>query len=107
MSIPWILAASTIGCLLGAFYFGGLWWTIRRLSVSRQPALLFLASFVIRVSVVLLGIYVISAGQWQRIVACMAGFLIARILLVRCLGEVTQIASQSSSSLANAERLTQ
>ena len=97
MSNLWILAPLTIGCLLGAFYFGGLWLTIRRLSVSRQPALLFLASFVIRMTVVLLGIYMISGGQWQRIVACMAGFLLVRILLVRCLGEAAQIARQQTS----------
>ena len=33
------------GVLLGAIFFGGLWWTIRRSVSSKQPALLSSSAF--------------------------------------------------------------
>jgi F1F0 ATPase subunit 2 len=100
MNTPWILAALTMGVLLGAFYFGGLWMTVRRLAISRQPALLLFASFVVRMSVVLIGFYTVSGGRWQPIVACLVGFLIARMLLVRRLGDLALLAKGPSSVTA-------
>ncbi len=107
MSTPWIMVALITGVLLGAFYYGGLWITVRRLSVARVPALVLFISFVVRVAIVLLGFYLVSGGRWERIVACLFGVLIARVLSIRLLGEAAQIAGQSSSSSANAERMTQ
>lgn len=100
MNTPWILAALAIGVLLGSFYFGGLWFTVRRLSSSRQPALLLLISFAVRMSVVLFGIYAVSGRRWEPIVACMLGFLIARMFLMRCLGDVSPFSEPPSSLTA-------
>jgi len=83
MNAEWILAASVIGGLLGAFYFGGLWLTVRRVSTSRQPAMLIVASFLVRAGIVLSGFYLVTAGRWERWVACLAGFLFARSLSIR------------------------
>lgn len=67
------------GLLLGAFFFGGLWWTIRKGLSSPRPALLFLGSAVLRMGVVVAGFYFVSNGQWQRLLACLSGFIIARL----------------------------
>jgi F1F0 ATPase subunit 2 len=67
------------GLLLGAVFFGGLWWTIRKGLNSPRPALLFLGSAVLRMGVVVSGFYFVANGQWQRLLACMAGFIIARL----------------------------
>ena len=42
----WLMLALTwmAGLLLGAIFFGGLWWTVRLGVASRRPALLFLGS---------------------------------------------------------------
>ncbi|WP_343222576.1 ATP synthase subunit I [Prosthecobacter sp.] len=69
------------GLLLGAVFFGGLWWTIRKGLSSPRPALLFLGSAVLRMGIVVAGFYFISNGQWQRLLACMAGFIIARLVV--------------------------
>ncbi len=71
------------GCLLGGIFFGGLWWTVQRGAVSGQPALWFLASFFLRTSIVLTGFYFILAGDWRRLVVCLAGFLMARVFMAR------------------------
>ena len=67
------------GLVLGAVFFGGLWWTIRKGLSSSRPALLFLGSAVLRMSIVVAGFYFVSNGQWQRVLACLAGFIIARL----------------------------
>jgi F1F0 ATPase subunit 2 len=77
-----LVLAATAGMALGLFYFGGLWLTVRRLPTSRSPALLTLGSFAGRLAVTLLGFYLVTGGRWERLLACLAGFLIARTLLV-------------------------
>ncbi len=71
------------GIALGIFFFGGLWWTVRKGTVAANPALWFFGSFMLRTSVVLYGFYLISAGDWQRLLAALAGFVLARIALTR------------------------
>lgn len=70
------------GVGLGLFYFGGLWLTIRRLPTCRWPAPLLAASFVGRTAVVLVGFYFVMGGRWERIVASLLGFVMARHLLI-------------------------
>jgi F1F0 ATPase subunit 2 len=84
MSDPLILTLATLaGGLLGAIFFGGLWWTIRRGVSSPRPALWFLGSFVLRMAVVLVGFYLVGHGRWERFLACLLGFLAARFAVLR------------------------
>ncbi len=79
-----ILALAGIaGSALGAFFFVGLWWTVRQAMASRQPALWCFCALVLRMSVALAGFYVVAGGAWQRLVACLCGFLIARSVVLR------------------------
>lgn len=71
------------GMLLGLFFFVGLWWTVRKLDSTKQVALLFLGSLLIRTSIVVLGFYFILGDDWQRLVAGLFGFVIARIIVTR------------------------
>ena len=80
--VSWTLAL-LLGLALGAFFFGGLWWTVRRGLHAQRPALWFLLSLLVRTAVVLAGFYWIAGPQWQRLLACMAGFVLARLILVR------------------------
>lgn len=69
--------------MLGVFFFAGLWWTVRQLGSSKHVALLFLTSMLLRTSVVLLGFYFILGDSWQRLLAGLLGFVIARIMIIR------------------------
>src|SRR5208282_2479021 len=71
------------GCGLGAIFFGGLWWTVRRGLSSPRPQLWFLGSMLLRMSIVLLGFYLVGRGQWQRILLCLIGFVMARLVVIR------------------------
>jgi F-type H+-transporting ATPase subunit a len=66
-----LVLAGSAGVLLGVFFFGGLWWTVRRGLLSKRPASLFLGSLLLRTSIILAGFYVVSGGHWDRLLACL------------------------------------
>jgi F1F0 ATPase subunit 2 len=70
------------GGVLGAMFFGGLWWTVRRGVLSQQPALWFFGSLLLRVSIALAGFYLVSGGQWKRLMLCLVGFVMARFVVM-------------------------
>lgn len=74
-----MMLACLAGLLLGVFFFGGLWWTIRKGLSSPRPALWFSGSLIVRMAVTVAGFYYISGGQAMRLLACLAGFLIGRL----------------------------
>ena len=80
--IVYMILAFIVGLVLGIIFFGGLWFTVRKLVTSKIPALWFLASFFLRVSITLIGFYYISSGSWQRLLVCVAGFITARYSVV-------------------------
>ena len=71
------------GLLLGTFFFGGLWWTIKKGTASKTPAIWFLSSFFIRLGITVCGFYFVSYHHWERMILCLAGFIIARTLITR------------------------
>lgn len=75
--------ALVAGALLGVLFFGGLWWTVRKGVKSERPAILFLGSLLLRTGVILAGFYFVAQGNWTRLAACLLGFLIARVFVVR------------------------
>jgi F1F0 ATPase subunit 2 len=73
--------AGGAGLIMGAIFFGGLWWTVRKGVSSKRPALWFLGSLLLRTGVVVAGFYVVSDGHWQRLLACLFGFTVARFIV--------------------------
>jgi F1F0 ATPase subunit 2 len=78
-----IILAMLVGSLLGTVFFGGLWWTIQQSIRSNGPALLFGCSFLIRTFIAVAGFYFASQGDWRKLLACLVGFLLARIFVTR------------------------
>ncbi len=78
-----LMPALVAGVLLGAMFFGGLWWTIRKGMASTQPALWFFGSLLLRTSITLAGFYVISNSHWEKLLVCLLGFTIARLIVTR------------------------
>jgi len=77
-----IYLAGIAGLVLGTLFFGGLWFTVKKLVTSKTPALWFIVSLLLRVSITMIGFYFITAGSWQRLTACLVGFIAARFLVV-------------------------
>ena len=74
------------GVLLGGMFFGGLWWTVRKSISSKRPAFLFLGSLLLRTSIVLVGFYFIARGHWERLLVCLLGFVMARLIVTLLTG---------------------
>jgi F1F0 ATPase subunit 2 len=79
MMVPALVA----GMLLGAMFFGGLWWTVRKGLTSTRPVLWFSGSLLLRTSVTLAGFYMVSDGHWKKLLVCLLGFTIARLIVTR------------------------
>ena len=81
-----LMLALVTGGLLGAIFFGGLWWTVRKGVSSKQPALWFFGSLLLRTSIALAGFYFIGRGHWERLLVCLLGFIIGRFIVTRLTG---------------------
>ena len=78
----YMVLAFISGLALGTLFFGGLWLTVKKAVSAKTPALWIFGSFVIRISITLVGFYFISSGNWKRLVVCVAGFMAARFLVI-------------------------
>jgi len=98
-----LILSLVAGILLGLFYFGGLWLTVKNLSVSRNPYVLTLGSFFGRTVISLFGFYLVArGGHWERLLVCLSGFIFMKIFLLyrlrpekrdaKIAGKITEVA---------------
>jgi len=78
-----LVPALVTGISLGAMFFGGLWWTVQKGVSSKQPALWFLGSLLLRTCLALTGFYFVARGNWVRLPVCVVGFVAARLIVTR------------------------
>lgn len=84
MTPPWTaLLAVTAGLLLGWLYFESLWLTTRRMMAARRPWLTWLASFALRMVLLLAGLGLMLAASWWHLTAAALGVVAARLAVVR------------------------
>ncbi len=76
-----LLLAGAAGLVLGAIFFGCLWWTVRKGLSSRQTAPWFFGSMLLRMGIALAGFYFVGRGDWRRLLACLLGFVVARFVM--------------------------
>lgn len=75
-TLLWALSCGA-GTALGAIFYGGLWWTVRRGISSPYAALWFLGSLLLRMGVVLTGFYFVGGHHRERLALCLTGFMMA------------------------------
>lgn len=78
-----LVLAWIAGAALGAVFFGGLWWTVRKSLASAKPALWVFGSLLLRMGVTITGFYFVSGGDWQRLLVCLVGFVMARQIVTQ------------------------
>ena len=91
-----LVPALVTGVLLGVMFFGGLWWTVRKGFSSKQPALWFFGSLLLRLNIALAGFYFVSGGHWERLLMCLLGFFIMRRIVTR----LTRLPEEDPNQLA-------
>jgi F1F0 ATPase subunit 2 len=91
----YLLPVLLCGAAIGAVFFGGLWLTVRFGVASRWGAALFAGSLLLRTAIALGGFYLVVQGDWRysgwvnigtRLLTCLAGFVIARFVVIRLAG---------------------
>jgi F1F0 ATPase subunit 2 len=80
--MPTLMLAWAAGGGLGMIFFGGRWWTVRKGVSSPRPALWFFGSLLLRMGIALAGFFFVSGGQWKRMLACLLGFVMARLVVM-------------------------
>ena len=85
-----LVLAGLAGGFLGMVFFGGLWWTVRTGVSAEKPARWFLGSLLLRMSIALAGLYFVSNGHLDRLLVCLLGFFIARLIVTRLTRETKQ-----------------
>jgi F1F0 ATPase subunit 2 len=80
-----LLGAFLAGTALGGIFFGGLWLTIHQAVSSAAYGLWLMGSFMVRAAIVVAGFYLVFAGDWRRLAACLLGFVSARFIVARVL----------------------
>ncbi len=78
-----LIASAALGAALGIVYFGVLWRSVQRLPLARHPLLWLIGGAVLRIAMLLAAFSVVMDGRWERLVACLAGFIVARFVMVR------------------------
>ena len=80
--MSWLLAFLS-GAILGTFFFGSLWFTVRQLPTTGWPVRLIVGSYFGRMAIALLGFYLIMQGDWTRAISGLVGFISIRFMLIR------------------------
>lgn len=80
-----LFTALFLGVATGAFFFGGLWLTVRYLLRTRLGAVWFALSYFLRLALAGLVLYWITDHNALRAVAAVSGFFIASVF-ARMLG---------------------
>lgn len=78
-----LLLSMLAGLILGAIYFGGLWFSLSRLLPLKHASAWLMLSFLIRNLIVLFGFYWTMDGRWERLVVAFLGFTLVRVFLSR------------------------
>lgn len=86
VGVPELAVAFAAGLLLGAAYCAMLWYVVRRLTSAQRPGLWLIGTAVPRIAVPLAGFYWVMDGSWERLLACLAGFVVARLVIQRRVG---------------------
>ncbi len=76
LGLAWML-----GVLLALMFFGGFWWTVRKSTCSKEPALWLCASLALRMTPALIVMYTVSDRHWGRLLLCLLGFVMARPII--------------------------
>jgi F1F0 ATPase subunit 2 len=86
------LLATLGGAVLGLFYFAGLWFTLRRLPHHPHPALWVAGSFILRLTVSLIGFYIVlgTDRSLTQLGIALLAFLAVRVVFTHRLHPESQ-----------------
>lgn len=83
ITVMQLALAMLFGAALGGVYFALLWLTVKYLATMRRPALWVMLSLLLRMGLMLAGLYWITNDSWQMLVAALVGIIVVRVIFTR------------------------
>lgn len=71
-----------IGIILGILFFGGLYLTVGKLNEVKNPSLLVIFSFIIRMAILLGGLFYLSKKGYQAILLALVGIVLVKFIMI-------------------------
>lgn len=78
-----LIGVFAAGMLLGAFYYGGLLLTLKKLPQSKRPNLIIFMSWTLRLGLAAAFLYFLAAGRSERLLFAMGGFILVRFFFAK------------------------
>jgi F1F0 ATPase subunit 2 len=78
-----LLVILLAGVVLGLLFFGSLWLSTGKILHSRHPVAWMLGGFVVRMALAFSAFYWLTGAQWPGLLACLVGFMLARIAVIK------------------------
>ena len=69
------------GIILGILFFGGLYITVQKMNTVKNPALIMILSFILRMVVLVIAFYFISKGGYKEVLFALAGVILTRFVM--------------------------
>jgi len=85
MSSLLVLPVAVVGAALGFFFYGGLWWTVRRLPRAAHPVTLMIASYWVRLTVTVCAFILLAKFGFASVAIALSGFILGRLVVSRLL----------------------
>ncbi|MEN1760867.1 ATP synthase subunit I [Anoxynatronum sibiricum] len=70
------------GMGLGLVFFGGLYWSVNQLPTAKHPGFLMVASMLVRMAILLTGLYFLMAGDIKNLLAAVAGVMLVKFMMI-------------------------
>ncbi|MBV1757055.1 MAG: ATP synthase subunit I [Dethiosulfatibacter sp.] len=70
------------GILLGIIFFGGLYWSVNQLTKVRYPAALMIVSALVRMGIILFGVYLLADNNIKNILAILIGIILVKVIMI-------------------------
>ena len=91
-----LLIGALWGLALGIFYFGGLWVTVRLVPRVANPKKLLFVSFILRISVLLSGLWFVLRLHSLHFLATLAAFFLMRFIMLSRISRPNQKVSHAN-----------
>lgn len=70
------------GIILGLIFFGGLYYTTQKLSSVKRPALVVITSILLRMIILIGGLYYLFSGDIIRLLIAIIGVFISKYIII-------------------------
>lgn len=76
-----------VGTILGAIYFGGLYFTTQKIGEVEKPTLLIVLSFILRMGLLILTFFYLSKGGYKDMLIALVALIIVRFIMTHSINK--------------------